>query len=843
MKTKHKLLSVLAIMAILAGLCVAMISTTASASAPTGVSAKASPATVNSTSAWTVNMTPSGAYATGTVITITFPTGVTMPATVSYSNVTVAGVASTTSDVISVSGQSVQITINAAQSAAITGAFSVVIQAGAGIKNPAVAKPINLVTPAASAYLVKVKSTVDTTEGIGAVGFIPTFAMSPTAANRMTGITVTGQGWTPNSGIAVKGALSGSATADATGSFTATAYYTDAGAAASYGYVVVQDGSGQDPTNATTSTWAAGNAGGETPVAIKYTLLPGITVTPASGNVGSTIEIKGTDFTSGATIAALTMGGVDLIALMTSGSLTLSSIDALGTNDDFKVTVTVPVKKGSAPMNTGSQVVTAADNATTPKSGSGNFSINAPTVTISPATGAPGAAVTLTGKNFKAGDTLAQVSFGATTAWSTAATLVTGSGTWTLDGKVPTNASDGYNIITVYTTAGTITGAYFAVGSRTLTITPSSGPLGTTVVIGGANMTKGTDTITTTDTKVLIYSADVKVQNTALASKWWPNGKSDITVDTNGNIQATTLQIPDDTVTGITAGAITMTVTEGNVTNPATATGTFTVVQPVVTVSPTNGVVGTTLTIVGSGFVPNDDVIINIASSTDQRILARATINETGAFTATGNVPYNMSLQLGDVCKVTIEDTFGNTIDQQTFTVSTGSMTVSPTTGPTGTLVTVTGKGLLPGKKIAEVTIDTWDVTPDKLPQVATDGTVSTTFTVPSFIGTGVKVVAIRMSDDTNYTGFITITTGGGTTGNTVVERLAGIDGQYDQVWTLDAGTWKLFDPSDATNAEFTTLTPGMAIYIHTTQAIDNVNLGGVVRNLVSGWNMIGWVS
>jgi hypothetical protein len=76
-----------------------------------------------------------------------------------------------------------------------------------------------------------------------------------------------------------------------------------------------------------------------------------------------------------------------------------------------------------------------------------------------------------------------------------------------------------------------------------------------------------------------------------------------------------------------------------------------------------------------------------------------------------------------------------------------------------------------------------------------------------------------------------------------VTTRLSPIDGEYDQVWTLDAGTWKLYDPSDVANAEFTTLSPGMAIYVHLTQAVNNVTVGGVVRSGAAGWVLWGWVS
>jgi len=845
MKTKHKILSVLAIMAILAGLWV-VVSAPASAATLTVASAKATPATVNAVASWDITLNTTSTYTAGDVITITFPTGVTMPATVSNTYVTVGGVAFATGDLgCSVSAQALQITINGAMLTPInTGAFHVVIAPAAGIKNPAVAKSI-----ASGAYILKAKSTKDTTEGTTAVGFIPVYSISPAAANRYTGITVTGQGWTPSSAIAVQGVVNGNATADATGSFTATAYYSDAGVAGlkAQGFsgkeVMVTDGGGQNAFQTTGGAfWAASNAGGESPVMPMFTLLPGITVTPASGDVGSTVVVQGNDF-SGTAITALTMGGVSLGA-----TPALTSIDALGANDDFKVTVTVPVIKSAfVPMNTGAQIVVATDNAGA--SGSGTFTVNAPTVTISPASGGAGTLVTLTGTHFQAGSTITEINFGGNAAWGTPMPLpISGSGTWTYTGKVAANAPAGYNIITVKANNVTTTGTYFSAGTRSLTVTPSSGPLGTTVVLTGTNMSAATGA------NVVIKPADVKIQGTQWPAAFWTNGAANIAIDSNGNIQATTLQIPTTATAGVlTAGAMSITAMDTDlsipqvITTQATATGNFTAVQPVLTITPTTGVIGTTISVVGSGFVYNDLVAVNFAKiATGATRVARPTVDASGAFSITFAVPYNLGLTLGDTCVVTAVDGYTNTIDQKIFTVSTGSVATSPASGPVGTVVTVTGAGLVPGNKISAMSIDGWDVTPDRLPQVAMDGTVTSTFTVPSFIGTGVKVINVKVKNsqnnvETSYSSFITVTSG--TTGNTVDVRLAPINGMFDQVWTLDAGAWKLYDPSDVANAEFNTLSPGMAIYIHTTQAVDNVTVGGVVRNLVSGWNLIGWVS
>jgi len=871
MKTKHKILSVLAIMAILAGLCVAMV-TTASASTQVIASAKASPATVNSSAAWVVELQKNPAvYNSGVTITLTLPTGVVMPATVGYTYVSVEGVNSKSGDVISVSGQSVLITINSDQATAINadadgdGRLEVAIQAGAGIKNPPVAKSI-----ASGYYILKAKSGLDTTDGTINIGFIPTYSINPTESSRLSMMTVIGQGWAPNAGIAVQGALTGNATTDATGSFTASAYYSDAGVAGiiAKGFVgnevLVTDGLGQTSFTTTGGAyWAASNAGGETPVIPTFKLLPSITVNPTSGDVGSTFVVKGTDFTSGSqiNIGALTIGGIPLNTV----AIPLSSKDGTGTNDDFEFTATVPVKNPftNAPMNTGAQLVVATDAAN--KSGSGSFNVNAPTVTVDPASGAPGTTVTLTGTHFCPQDTI-QVSYAgppvvfgidwAGIGLNTQVIQVNGSGGWTYDSKAPTGAKSGYNIIVVTTTNGTKAGTYFAVGARSLNVNPSSGPLGTQIVIGGTDMSKavGADVvIRTQDVKI----AQVPAAAGALAATWWPNGQANIKVDSTGNIQATTLQIPNQATVGLTKGVLTVSVTDFDQAVPqviatqATAEGKFTVVPPVLTVTPAAGVVGTVITVVGTGFVPNDyGISVQITNQTNQQVklLGRPVVDAAGAFTLTANVPYNIGLGLGDLCKVeVIDQNYANFVDPKTFKISQGSVTSSPATGPAGTLVTVTGAGLLPGNKINAVSVDGWDVTPDKLPQVDMAGSVTATFTVPAFIQTGVKVINITVVDankvETTYSTFITVTAGGSAGGTSVTARLAAIDGEYDQVWTLDAGTWKLFDPSDAANAEFTTLTPGMAIYIHTTQAVDNVALGGVVRNLVIGWNMIGWVS
>ena len=183
--------------------------------------------------------------------------------------------------------------------------------------------------------------------------------------------------------------------------------------------------------------------------------------TPASGPVGTSVTIIGTNFTG---VTAVKIGG------------TAATFTVYGT--------TKVVGKVAAGTATGTITVTAAGTATS----SASFTVTgttAPTITsFTPASGPVGTSVTITGTNFTS---VSGVSFGGVAA----VTFATNSATQ-ITATVPSGAASG--TVKVSTPGGTVSSTtsftVTAAGIPTITgFTPTSGPAGTVVTITGARFT------------------------------------------------------------------------------------------------------------------------------------------------------------------------------------------------------------------------------------------------------------------------------------------------------------------------------------------------------------------
>src|SRR5207245_888495 len=211
---------------------------------------------------------------------------------------------------------------------------------------------------------------------------------------------------------------------------------------------------------------------------------------------------------------------------------------------------------------------------------------------------------------------------------------------------VPGGATTGP--ISVTTSAGTATGAsnFTVIPPPTITsFSPTSGPVGTSVTITGANFTGVTS---------------VSINGTAAS----------FTVNSSTSITAT---LPG----GATTGPISVTTSGGT----ATSASNFTVIPPptITSFSPTSGPVGTSVTITGTNFTGVTSVTINgvAASFTVNSSTSIATTLPNGATTG----------------PISVTTSGGTAISASNFTVipPPAITSFSPTSGPVGTSVTIAG--------------------------------------------------------------------------------------------------------------------------------------------------------
>jgi hypothetical protein len=147
------------------------------------------------------------------------------------------------------------------------------------------------------------------------------------------------------------------------------------------------------------------------------------------------------------------------------------------------------------------------------------------------------------------------------------------------------------------------------------------------------------------------------------------------------------------------------------------ASDTF-VVEPTVDLEQTSGSVGESITVTGEGFPPSQEVTIDFGGET---------LEDSATTSADGSLNYN--LRVPAVGAGTYEVQVGDA-PSQSFTV-TSSFAISPSSGPPGTSVQVSGDGFEPDGEV-ELTIDGTEI---RSVEADSDGAIRTTVEIPVMPG------------------------------------------------------------------------------------------------------------
>ncbi len=328
------------------------------------------------------------------------------------------------------------------------------------------------------------------------------------------------------------------------------------------------------PKSATTGTVLVTTNGTASNSTISFTVTSTPTLsslTPATGVIGSSVTLAGSGF-------GATQG---------SSQVLFNGVSATATSwADTSITVSVP-----AGANSGAVTVTVG----TLTSSGVQFTVAASAVvsSVSPASGVAGTSVTITGSGFGASQGTSTAAFNgvsvAVTSWSDTQIVVT----------VPRLATTGAVVVTTNGAASNATVSFTVIPSPTITnVSPTSGKAGTVVTIAGNTFGSTQDTGTVTFNGVA-----------ANVISW-----SDTSI---------TASVP----TGVTTGPVL--VTAGGLSSNSIQ---FTAVTSVTILSltPTSGPVGASVTIKGSGFgttkgtstVSFNSITATTASWSDTQIVA-----------------------------------------------------------------------------------------------------------------------------------------------------------------------------------------------------------------------------
>jgi hypothetical protein len=450
----------------------------------------------------------------------------------------------------------------------------------------------------------------------------PTVSDSPSSGYIGTTINFTGTGFANRSSVTVgwSGGTACTATSSAKGAFSC--HY--AISASVYG------------GHTFTATDASGNS-----ATVTFTVLPELSVSPTSGPAGTTITFVATGF-------EFNNCNYDcFVVTWQSGSVTACGA-TYAPSGSWSCSYTIPAGTPAARYN-----FTASDTA--PHTALTAFTVAyTPILTVSPTSGYVGSTLTFNGSGYAKSSSV-------TVDWSggTACTATTSSkGAFGCTYTIPASVDGSHTFAGFDANAGTAVASFNVVPQ--VTVSPTSGPAGTTITFAATGFEFNNCNY---DCFVVTWLAG---SVTACGTTYAPSGS-----------WSCSYTIP----AGTPAASYNFTASDSA---PHTALTAFTVTYtPVLTVYPSTGFVGSTLTFNGSGYEKGSSVTVSWSGGT----ACSGKTNTRGAFACT----YTMAASvIGAHGFVGVDPSSGTATTS--FNVV-PQVTVSPTSGPAGTTITFAATG------------------------------------------------------------------------------------------------------------------------------------------------------
>ncbi len=531
-----------------------------------------------------------------------------------------------------------------------------------------------------------------TAVGFNIVNATPVITVSPTSGPPGSTATVTGTGFPPNTAsisILFDLQLVNTTSSDSTGAFSKKITISSTATVGSH--------------------TISADYGGPTPINTQFTVTappPSITLTPSTGAAGTTVTVSGSNFGATKTITIK----FDNSVIATNPPTVTSS----NTGTFSSATITIP-----STATAGNHTVSATDGTLT---ASGTFTVVTTAITLSPTSGAAGTVVTVSGTNFAASATITIKFDNAIITTSPSVVSASSTGSFSATITIPSTATAGNHTISATDNTKTQS-ATFTILATAITLSPTSGNAGSTVTVKGVGFTPSASITIKFDTSPLATTP------TSLAANSSGGFSASATISSAATVGSHTISASD--ITG------------------KTATATFTVsVLGIITLSPTSGSIGASVTVTGSNFNPNSAITIKFDTSPLATTPAAIATTATGTFTATITIPLTAS---NGAHTITTTDASGATGSATFRVVGGGIITLSPAFGTTGTVVQATGSNFTAN---TPVHITFGKITVATTPSPVITGTVGgffATFNVPAGVTGGNHTVIA--TDDTGKIG------------------------------------------------------------------------------------------
>lgn len=370
---------------------------------------------------------------------------------------------------------------------------------------------------------------------------------------------------------------------------------------------------------------------------------------------------------------------------------------------------------------------------------SATYSAITTAVTFSPASTIRGAAVTVTGVGFTPALSV-DITSGAI-----------GSGTVAAGGtfSVVATAATAATIVATDGAGGTGTSATALVLLPSVVLNPISGLAGTTTTVIGYDFTVG---------------QTINVNSITFANVAGVHAASGTLVDLDGDGA-----LDDFTLTCVVPPALTPGDKQVVVADTASGVGrtTFTVVARPLSLTPTSGPRGTQVTTTGTNMTPDTASIVSQIAigyldfgGANWNTAAAIAIDSNGVISPTTLVVPSTAIIGSNLVQAEddgVDDTSNNTDDlfaSAIFTVTRPTITVSPASGPEGTVISISGTGWVPltrGNVVVTLAGATVTATP------AADGSFGAALTVPTAAAVGANTVSAADSLGNTITATFTV--------------------------------------------------------------------------------------